>query len=60
MTIPAIIEFENKKKTKVEKDINFRDKKIPFFFLRSVNFNDNNLINLIRPIDASIEIGIIQ
>ena len=55
-----MIEFENIKTTTKDKDINFKDKLI-FFFLSIIgNFNDKILASFIKPIDARIEIGIIE
>ena len=60
MNIPAIIEFGNKKKIMKDKETNFKEKLVLFLDLIIGNFNDKNLINLIKPTDASIEIGIIE
>ena len=55
-----MIEFENTKTTKKDKDVNFKDKLTLFFLPIFGNFNDKSLISFIKPIDARIEIGIIE
>jgi len=55
-----MIEFENIKTTKKDKDINFKDKLMLFFLSIIGNFNDKNLVSFIKPMDARIEIGIIE
>ena len=55
-----MIEFEDIKKAIKDKDINFKDKETLFFLPIIGNFNDDILCSFIKPIDARIEIGIIE
>ncbi|GAI60747.1 unnamed protein product [marine sediment metagenome] len=54
------MEFENIKTTIKDKDINFKDKETLFFLPIIGNFNGKILASFIKPIDARIEIGIIE